>query len=108
MLLIITRYATARAMPQEDTLSVIDILGSRINGVTTLNFTRPLTTSDTSTDLQLTPEACLYFFFAKGGAFDRDSKTISQHDVTPIRQRVCLQCGGQYWSEVTSFLCLMH
>ncbi|XP_060069926.1 uncharacterized protein LOC132549958 [Ylistrum balloti] len=88
------RWAAGRFMPAEDTNSLIDVSGSRANGITVLNFTRPLTTSDSTLDMQLTPDSCLYFFFGLGGTFDPVTRTIAYHDSTPIAEQYCVQCGG--------------
>ncbi|XP_033738830.1 uncharacterized protein LOC117326259 isoform X2 [Pecten maximus] len=88
------RWAAGRSMPAEDTNSITDVSGSRVNGVTVLNFTRPLTTPETNQDIQLTPDSCVNFFFALGGTFDPVTNRIGIHDITPIRQRLCIQCGG--------------
>lgn len=85
------RKATAYAQPPLDSQQDATLISSsRVDSVTTLNFSRPLITNDKD-DISLSYN-CVHFIYAKGGKYS--SNSISYHDNTPIisTKKICIPC----------------
>lgn len=70
--------------------------GSKVDGVTTLKFSRKRITKD-NRDLSFTDDHCLYMMYpVKGGIFNAVSKKIRKHDAVPIvsAERICIKSCG--------------
>lgn len=70
--------------------------GSKVDGVTTLKFSRKRITKD-NRDLSFTDDHCLYMMYpVKGGIFNAVSKKIRKHDAIPIvsAERICIKSCG--------------
>ena len=87
--------------PQKDSSQDITTeMATYSNGVLTLTFTRPKSTSDPDgNDVNFTDSDCFYFFFpVGGGAYDDSAKSIDKHTKTPIisAEKICIeQCKYQ-------------
>ena len=84
------RNILARSQPPIDaSQDIINAMATHENGITTVTFTRPLTSNDPD-DLSLTN--CRFFFYGWGGSADTTSRTIGRHESTPIisSDMVCL------------------
>lgn len=70
--------------------------GSKVDGVTTLKFSRKRITKD-NRDLSFTDDRCLYMMYpVKGGIFNAVSKKIRKHDAVPVvsSERICIKSCG--------------
>lgn len=95
------RKATAYAQPPLDSQQDATLISSsRVDSVTTLNFSRPLITNDKD-DISLSYN-CVHFIYAKGGKYS--SNSISYHDNTPIisTKKICIPCTGVEEPSTTS------
>ncbi|OQR69300.1 hypothetical protein BIW11_04396 [Tropilaelaps mercedesae] len=89
--------------PSQD---IANMSGARINGITTLRFSRKRSSGDRTHDLQFSDSQCLYMMFpTQGGVFNAVSKKIRKHDVTPIvsPHPVCIRSCSK--CEVVPFTC---
>ena len=94
----LSRYIFARAQPPIDaSQDITNAVARHENGVTTMTFTRPLSSNDRN-DLSL--ESCRFFLYGWGGSADTTTRTIGYHPSTPIvsPDRICLpastECPG--------------
>lgn len=68
------------------------------DGFTTISFTRPIESNDTTDDYSL--DNCINFVYGWGGSVNYETNTIGYHPNSPIvsNDRVCLpdivQCPG--------------
>ena len=61
------RWASGRSTPELDTQRNVEIISGGFDaGVLTFSFERPLVSPDTSKDIDLTTDSCVYFLTAKG------------------------------------------
>lgn len=81
--------------------------GSKVDGVTTLKFSRKRITKD-NRDLSFTDDHCLYMMYpVKGGIFNAVNKKIRKHDAIPVvsAERICIKsCGHEGCSFVTIYV----
>ena len=81
--------------------------GSKVDGVTTLKFSRKRITKD-NRDLSFTDDHCLYMMYpVKGGIFNAVNKKIRKHDAIPVvsAERICIKsCGPEGCSFVTIYV----
>lgn len=88
------RKAAAYAEPPLDSQQDATLISSsRVDSITTLNFSRPLITNDKD-DISLSYN-CVHFIYAKGGTYT-SSNSITYHDNTPIisSKKICIPCTG--------------
>jgi len=89
------RYIFARAQPPIDaSQDITNAVARHENGVTTMTFTRPLSSNDRN-DLSL--ESCRFFLYGWGGSADTTTRTIGYHPSTPIvsPDRICLPASTE-------------
>lgn len=92
--------------PSQD---IANISGARVNGITTLKFSRKRTSGDHTHDLQFTDSQCLYAMFpTQGGVFNAVSKKIRKHDVTPIvsSNPICIRTCSKFLLVSVTLLCI--
>ncbi len=93
-----SRYAAARARPPVDSIEdITDTAVTLENGFTTMTFTRPRVSEDTTQDISL--DQCRYFLWAFNGPVDdfTDPTSIGYHDTNrgnfPNRYCIPDDCG---------------
>lgn len=90
----VCRFATVRAQPPVDpSQDISTALVTQENGVTTMNFTRPCSSSD-SNDISLSQ--CHFLLYAYGVSVNVATQTISYHGANRgiLSDRVCFPCGN--------------
>jgi len=91
----VCRFVTVRAQPPVDpSQDISTALVTQENGVTTMNFTRPCSSSD-SNDISLSQ--CRFLLYAYGVLVNVASQTISYHGTNRgilSPDRVCFPCGN--------------